>query len=332
LNNLSNVTPETARQVRHAIEQLGYKPPRVKRGPKNGASRRGMLHLRAGEIAVLTLGSSHGWLEMPVMAAVLSGITSATKELGIGVLLEGMPDTSELSPMLRRRQVAGAIAFLQNGVSPQSMLTLKRYLPVVWVMGAEGGLPIVDHISPDNIGIGHLAYQHLRHRNCEHLAFVSAEPSWPIMRLRGQSFANAARDDARTVTTYLVGSDPLVLDAYGRDVVSAGSLEKLIGMFVGAKPRPTGVFVPTDLLTTRVYPLLQQRGILPGRDVTIISCDNEQVRLTPLSPRPATIDIRPEDIGMRAVRRLLARLKKPDEPAARIQAAPRLVLPQDSHC
>jgi LacI family transcriptional regulator len=129
------------------------------------------------------------------------------------------------------------------------------------------------------------------------------------------------------VTNYLVGNDSLVLGAYGREVVAAETLDKLVDRLVSAKPRPNGLFVPTDLLTTRVYPLLYERGIRPGRDITIISCDNEEVRLSALNPRPTSIDIRPEDIGRRAVRRLLMRLENADEPPSRIQVAPKLVLP-----
>src|SRR4051812_12586613 len=69
LNDLPNVRAETARQVRDAIEQVGYKPPRVKRGPKTGMSRAGgPARVRTGQIAVLTLGSGAHWLELPVMA------------------------------------------------------------------------------------------------------------------------------------------------------------------------------------------------------------------------------------------------------------------------
>lgn len=330
LNELPNVRPETARQVRQAIEQIGYTPPRVKRGPKSGTSRGagGGSRVRTGQIAVLTLGTGQHWLELPVMAAVLSGISGGAKELDVGLLLDAMPDVSVLPPIVRRKQVAGAIVFLQSGVPPQALVNLRRHMPIVWAMGAEGGAPDVDHISSDNIGIGYLAYQYLTDSRCQHLAFISGDPSWHIMRLRGQSFANAARDAGRTVTSYLVGNDPLVVGAYGRDVVTAESLDKLVDKLVAAKPRPSGLFVPTDLLTTLVHPLLVERGVKPGRDITIISCDNEEVRLTALNPRPASIDIRPEDIGRRAVRRLLMRLENVDEPAARIQVAPRLVLPQ----
>jgi LacI family transcriptional regulator len=329
LNDLPNVRPETAKQVRAAIEQIGYTPPRVKRGPKTGTSRvaGGGSRVRTGQIAVLTLGSGQHWLELPVMAAVLSGISGGAKELGLGLLLDAMPDVSALSPVIRRRQVAGAIVFLQSRVPPESLINVRKHMPLVWAMGAEGGAPDVDHISADNVGIGYLAYQYLTDSRCQQLAFISADPSWHIMRLRGQSFANAARDAERTVTSYLVGNDPLVVGAYGRDVVTAESLDKLVDKLVAAKPRPNGLFVPTDLLTTRVYPLLLERGVKPGRDITIISCDNEEVRLSALNPRPASIDIRPEDIGRRAVRRLLMRLENADEPAARIQVAPRLVLP-----
>jgi DNA-binding LacI/PurR family transcriptional regulator len=51
--------------------------------------------------------------------------------------------------------------------------------------------------------------------------------------------------------------------------------------------------------------------------------------LAPLDPRPATTDLGTEEIGMRAVRRLLLRIENRTEPPVVIQATPRLVAGSD---
>jgi DNA-binding LacI/PurR family transcriptional regulator len=52
---------------------------------------------------------------------------------------------------------------------------------------------------------------------------------------------------------------------------------------------------------------------MPGRDIDVISCNNEMSYLVGLDPRPATIDIGAETIGRRSVEQLLRRIKHPEE-------------------
>ncbi len=76
--------------------------------------------------------------------------------------------------------------------------------------------------------------------------------------------------------------------------------------------------------TAQVYPLLAQHGIQPERDVVIISCDNEESRLSAMVPRPMSIELGVEQIGQLAVRRLAARIERLDEPPRLICSVPSL--------
>jgi DNA-binding LacI/PurR family transcriptional regulator len=327
LNDLHNVRAETAQQVRAAMEEIGYKPPRVKRGPKTGSRRTIPSCMRTGQIAVLTLGGLQDWLGLPVMSSVVAGVMRAAKELDIRPILDEMPDARELSPILRRREVDGAVVFFMSGLPLGPLVQLRQHLPVVWAMGGEGGPVEVDHVSADNMGIGRVAFEYLQRQGCEHQAFVTDHPGWQIMRVRGQSFANSARDAGFAVTSFIAEANSLDREAYGLNVQVADDLAGLVDLILRADPRPTGLFIPTDLLTTKLYPLLIQRGVRPGFDIQVVSCDNENERLSMLNPRPASIDIRGEQIGRCAVRQLVQRLQRPDEPASRVQIAPQVIMP-----
>lgn len=330
LNDLQNVRAETVQQVRAAMQEIGYKPPRVKRGPKGGPRRIVPACFRTGQFAVLTLGGFQQWLGLPVMASVVAGITRAAKEMDVRPVLDEMPDPSALSSLLRRREVDGAVVFFHSGLPLDSLVQLRQHLPIVWVMGGEGGPVEVDHVSADNLGIGQLAFDYLASKGCRNLAYITSDPDWNIMRRRGHAFISAATDANCQVMSILSGGTPVSTEAYGRQVRTADNLERAVDLLVAAKPRPTGLFIPTDLLTTRIYPLLAQRGIEPEKDIRIVSCDNEQERLSMLKPRPASIDIRGEEIGRWAVRQLIQRLQRPDDPATRMQVAPRLALPTEN--
>ena len=59
----------------------------------------------------------------------------------------------------------------------------------------------------------------------------------------------------------------------------------------------------------------------------IVSCDNDEMILSVLDSRPASIDLCPEEVGRRAMGRLAARMRRSDEPAFRMLVYPKLVLP-----
>jgi DNA-binding LacI/PurR family transcriptional regulator len=211
-----------------------------------------------------------------------------------------------------------------SGLPTRHLARLREQLPSVWVMGAEDGLVDVDHVSADNLGIGQIALDYLVKQGCRELAFITDHPTWAITRIRAQSFANAARDGGQAITSYVTGGNALQSEAYGNKVCLRETLEESIAALAASRPRPDGLFVPTDLLLTQIYPLLVQNGIQPQRDIRIISCDNEHQRLATLNPRPASIDIRGEEIGRAAMRQLVQRLQRPDDPPARVQVAAHL--------
>jgi len=330
INDLDNVRGETAEQVRAAMKQLGYTPPRVKRGPKSGRRRTVHQALPSGQIAVLTLGGVQNWLTMPVMASVVSGITREARELDVWGVLDEMPNAGELSPIFRRREVDGAVVFCDPGGSNLTdLIQLHQHVPLVWVMGGEDALVNVDHVSPDNGGIGRLAFDYLAQAGCRHFAFITDGPNWPFMRLRAQAFGNAARDSGRFVSNYLLNQQNVQREAYGGDVCVRESIEEMMAELARRLPESAGLFVPTDLLLTRLHPLLVQHKLWNSPKLRIVSCDNENERLSLLNPRPTSIDIQGEEIGRMAVRQLVQRLKRPDAPPARMQLAPRLVVPSN---
>jgi DNA-binding LacI/PurR family transcriptional regulator len=49
--------------------------------------------------------------------------------------------------------------------------------------------------------------------------------------------------------------------------------------------------------------------VVPGRDVEIVSCDNEQSILSLMHPAPASVDLNRQTIARLAVERLLWRMK-----------------------
>jgi DNA-binding LacI/PurR family transcriptional regulator len=217
------------------------------------------------------------------------------------------------------------IAFVTSQVSDQVLTDLAKRVPLVRVMGGEAPRSQVDHVTVDNTGVGCLAHRYLASKGCERLAFIATNVDWLFIRHRAQSFANAAADAGQAVDFYLVSRDSNAAGVYGQHIHQVASLEDAVAALVRSNPRPTGLFIPTDLQTSQVHPLLVKHGLHPEKDIHLVSCDNEQVRLAALSPQPLSIELGGEDIGGAAVRQLMNRISEPEAPTVRVQVSPRLL-------
>ena len=95
----------------------------------------------------------------------------------------------------------------------------------------------------------------------------------------------------------------------------------------GTNGTPAGMFVASDDLMVAIYHRLRQEGFEPGRDVVLIGCNKDVPYLEQLHPRPATIDIRLDLVGERAVDQLLWRMSHPsDEGQTDVLIKPVIVL------
>lgn len=331
LNDLPGVRRETARQVRDAVEALNYKPQRARRRRKHGLTPLENFTARTGSIAVIAIGHSKAWLQLPVIAAVVGGIQRGASEFGFRLMLDDMPDPTHPNQLVQNRQIDGAVVFISSMMPSETVASLLASMcervPIVWTMGMEMSGVAIDRVTSDNNAVGHLAYSYLRARGCQSMAFLTANPDWLFMRVRGQAFLNAAFNGGTKATVYLVTEDEELMGLYGRRVVAGPNLEETVGKFAQTSSRSTGLFVANDFTTTQVHALLAKRKIVAGRDVTIVSCDNEETRLAGLDPRPASIDLCPDEIGFRAVVRLVSRLQRPSDQPLMVQVAPHIAYP-----
>jgi DNA-binding LacI/PurR family transcriptional regulator len=327
LNNTPGVRPETIKHVQRALRAASYDPSALRRGPRPG-KRNGK---RAQSIAVLVLGKTQDeWFRVPVFAAVVAGINRAANERGLQVLIDHVLDPGNLNPSIRRGQFNGALTFLPATVDHRLLDTVRSHLPVVRVMGEEMSNDELDLVGPDDLAVGRMAFQYLVNRGCQRVAYVTTRPDHEALVVRAMGFRIAASlAKSRALGAYVCGDSRFDVLA-GMEVSATRDLESIADAIASSKIRPDGLFVSRDAETIGLYPLLVERGIRPGTDVQIISCNNEQSGLAMLSPRPATIDLGTDEIGRWAVTRLVNRIARPSDPPIRMLTAPRLVLPTEN--
>ena len=159
--------------------------------------------------------------------------------------------------------------------------------------------PWGDRVQPDHHAIGQMAADYLLERGHRRLAYLNPDTTLPIYRHRLTAFRSAA--EAAGVSTHVYASkgiEDLNLEA-----------QHLVAQWMASSDRPTALFVPVDRVTLFIYRHLERRGVTPGKDVDIISCDNEKQLLSLMNPPPASIDLNREMIARLAVERLLWRMR-----------------------
>src|SRR5262249_16841943 len=151
-------------------------------------------------------------------------------------------------------------------------------IPAVWMMSRADSEtdPWGDRVKPDHGTIGQLAAQHLLSRGHVNLAYMNPETTFPVYHQRLIAFRVASESSSAPIQVFAVsGSSNL-------DFIA----ERLVEQWLGSSPRPTGIFVPVDRATVCIYRHLERRGIQPGRDVDIVSCDHETELLSMMHPPP----------------------------------------------
>lgn len=334
LNNSPLVRKETADRIHEAVVQIGYTLPTLHgrggaRRERNG--RNASLHRR---VAVIAVGQMHqGWMASPVIGNFVSGVTSASREFDVDVMLDDIPHFDAPSRLVERGEIGGAILLINSIASrgPEWIGAIERMaekLPVVWAMGGHASHMRIDHVLPDNLGIGRLAATYLHDRGCRRVALVTTEPSWPLTRQRLMMFTSTAIDAGLDVRTFVVSDHEQDGRVFAGDVRVVKSIAAVAEALADDGYRPDGLFCPRDLATSRLYPALHKVGLRPQRDLKIVSCDKDEAQLSLMTPTPATIDINPQEVARIALRRLRTRMRNPQEPTVIINVRPALIEPQ----
>jgi DNA-binding LacI/PurR family transcriptional regulator len=262
------------------------------------------------------------------VAAAIHGAEAALKELGANMLLVDIPRADHVPATLGRNRIDGLLlkGALQGGLLQHGNVALLQRLaqiPTVWFLGKPLGA-WGDVVQSNDRSVGRVAAEHLWQQGHRRLAFLSPKPSQATFAQRQAAFEwNAQHLGAHLVT--VLGED----DDWKLPLQSVNAVENVDGLveqLLSLSDRPTGLFVPGDAVAAMVYRALSKRGLQVGRDLNMISCNNETTLLAGLYPNLTTIDIHAVHIGRRAVDQLIWRLAHRDVPMDDIGIEPTLRL------
>jgi len=329
LNGHPDLNVDLRERILNAARELGYTPLRKRR--TNAQPRRGGLG-DGGRIGLICFGMEDTLVQLPVVSAAVHGIEEAVSLSGGTLMFANIPRGDRLPPFLAEKQVSGVILKGPNMglLPPESESELLRAiyrLPHVWLLGqlpnARG-----DHCNFDHEIAGRLAANHLREKGHTHVAFLNPKPGHAQFEPLKAAFMYSALQRGMKVDVLEPASDKVPswpLPAIASEAV----VEALVAEWakVRARQRATVIAVGADSTAVQLYAALNKIGVRPGRDVGIISCNDERSLIMSLNPSLTTINVGAETVGRNAVARLAWRLAHGNEDTAvRILVEPKLVV------
>ena len=324
INGTGTVNPETIKRVRRAMGKIGYvpKPLESRPGPRLNSFLNGFGKNRkqTGIIALVMCMKPSFLGHSPVLSSAVHGAEEALIQRGLSMVQVYVQPGNPVPPILSKNGIDGSLVI---GAMPENTeAVLGRYACVTLMSEATSHS---DHVFCDNDAIGKLAFDYLNERGHRRLAFMTLHKEHPAMITRRDSFCEMAAKSQFQVDLF---EHP---NKWGNDLLDKPRImesmcETTVEQMLNMSDRPTGLFASSDAFAATLYPVLKHHGIMPGEDIDIISCNNEAMLLAGLYPRPATIEIKAEYIGRRAVEQLCWRIQNPDDPTTiEIKIKPELV-------
>ena len=314
-NNFSDVTPKVRDQVIAAAQELGYTRLRRRKGrtPTNGAAASA-----ADTYGVICFGMEDSLVHLPIVSTAIQGIDEAIGTRGGTMTLASIPCGDRVPKFLHGNRVAGVIVKgpNQGELPPPGKSELLRQIyriPHVWLMGR---LPNTqgDHCNYDLDRVGSLVAHHLRAKGHRRVAVLNPKPGQTQFDQMKRAFVEVGRRLGCDVQ--LLETEPA---AELRWPLPAITSEKNVNILVerwAAQPasaRATALFVPSDRTAVQTYSALERIGRQVGRDVGLVSCNNEEVVIMGLNPGLTTVDVHADAIGRRAVDLLRWRIEHPND-------------------
>lgn len=281
--DLPGVSAETRARILQAGEDLGYAHNQV-------AAR---LASKGGDSIGVFLQDLHNDLFADFYDGIRDVVEGAQKQLVLAVgALDGSRDADALETLRQSRVdviIAGGLQLpdveVQRVASRVPMVCVSREVPGVDSVVSDdriGGIEATDHL----IDLGH-----------RRIVFLSNPPSDGYLG-RGIGYRAAMMR---------AGLEPWIVEtSYSRASVAndAGAL------LDGGDP-PTGIFAHNDQAALGVLDAMVLRGLVPGRDVSVVGYDNSSVGRFP-GTALTTVDVHSGVLGRNAAELALRRIEHRD--------------------
>ena len=300
------VKAETRAKVEEAMAGLGYVYNRSAANLRSGASR--------------TVGLVLCEITTPNFAQLTAGIDEVLGTEGymafIGNAAEDAARQREVLVRMQEHGVDGLVVVASENTRADALEEgACARMPCVLAQRRVEGFP-ADYVGPDYGAGMELITEHLIGLGHRNIAFIGGVRRIAPLAERMAGFHRALR-------RHKLKSSAVVPCA----VIDRSSGYTAARELLAKGDIPSAIVCYNDVVAFGVMLALDERGLVPGRDVAVVGCDDvDEAGLH--RPALTTFTTDPRVVGREAARLLLRRIAHPDRPREEIIVPPRLVIRQ----
>jgi len=305
INGDSRVADKTRRKILCKIEELGYVYNRGAAGLSTGQSN--------------TIGLAVHDITNPYFAEVCAeceAILSHNNKLAfLCNTRESLDHQEKFIQALIEHQAEGLILSPAEGTTLQSLKSIfVRKLPTVMIARYIEGAKL-DFVGNDGILAFETVTEHLIKQGHSRIAMIGGGQQTTVSQHRRTGFFNALQKHDIEIDHSLIMNCS----------TSPKGGEEAINYLLGHNRPPTAVVCFTDLVAVGVLSSLYRKGLTPGRDLAVASCDDIEeadrgyAQLT-------TMKTRKGEIGRKAAELLIRRINEPKAPVKHLHLKSELVI------
>lgn len=285
----NQVSKKNIEKITEIIEKYNYVPNSSARSLSSNSSR----------IISVFFHNHENPLNQPYNSVMLGYIMQYVQEHGYKVMVHAISDYSQVNTCIQSWKSEGAI-FLGSDENDIERMGDSYSIPLVFTDNQSMNHRLIN-IGVNDYKGGELAASHLIEENHKQFAF------WDPFAYQSQVIKNRLQGFKETLCHHGYSLDPtkILIDSTAASVV-----DRLTFM----TPRPTAIFVPTDLQAIKLMHELLKRGYQIPHDFSIVGFDNLPISEL-VYPPLTTIAQDFNKKALYAVNALFHHIKEPELPA-----------------
>ena len=299
ISNHPRISEKTKREVRAAMEELGYHPNFLARSLAKKSSEAIGVHIPS---------TTEEFFMNPFFPELLRGISEVAKSEGYDLLLStsdsGKEDVRSLTRMIHGKRVDGVLLLSTRMHDPLMQVLRELSFPATFLGRPEtdSGPCCISWVNNDNVQAGYTATRHLIQLGHQRIGFLGGDENLLVTRDRLQGYHQAL--------------DEAGIPADRRLMFSSTFMEQggYLGMMrlLALPDRPSAVVASDDLFAFGAMRAAGELGYKIPDDIAVVGFNN--VRLTEMSnPSLTSVDVHIFELGTTAANLLIEQIRNPKQ-------------------
>ncbi|WP_018133427.1 LacI family DNA-binding transcriptional regulator [Effusibacillus pohliae] len=307
ISNHPRISEKTKRQVRQAMEELGYHP---------NFLARSLVKKSADAIGVLIPSTTEEFFMNPFFPEVLRGISDVAKREGFDLLLStsdsGKEDVRSLKRMIHGKRVDGVLLLSSRMQDPLLDVLREHPFPATLLGRPHDDNVPISWVNNDNVDACYRATRHLIGLGHRRIGFLCGDQALLVTQDRMQGYETALKEAGLPADRKLIYSSPFM--------EQGGYLGMM--RLLALSERPTAVVASDDVLAFGAMRAAGELGYQIPDDIAIIGFNN--VKLAEMSnPSLTSMDVHIYELGAAVAELLIEQLRNPEA------AARSVIIPSD---